>query len=69
MEGQELLDYVKEVKELEAAVYANEQMCREFPGKAKQKEPHRPVLAGLEDETRPSRSIPAAALRKRAEEE
>lgn len=54
MEGQELLDYVKEVKDLEAAVYANEQMCRGFQEKAELEEPDFPELTGLESETKPS---------------
>ena len=53
MEGQELLDYVKEVKELETAVYANEQMCRGFQEKAQQNESARPALPALESESNP----------------
>lgn len=53
MEGQELLDYVKEVKELETAVYANEQMCRGFPEEVKLNKPACPVMEKLESEVRP----------------
>lgn len=70
MEGQELLDYVKEVKDLEAAVYANEQMCREFPGKTKQNNLPSPVMEELESETKPSESTSGAAgMRKNKEEQ